>query len=441
MADEKKIFIELGRDCRYQKFRYPTEKRTGKKQHANKLMTITLKNIQESDVEDKMKVSIFCVTDDQEHRLHPNTLLGKNCQKGFYQSASKTNIDKNSERDYKFDIPYLYILRTKNNEKMKTLSETAKLLPETFKSSFVDDKNFYKEIKTDSVCLRVVVEFGDTVLSELSERITHHDGGEKVKLNIIKVTQYSFEAASGGDVDLFTEDKIGPNITPGDYEVRVKTNKWESEWKSLTSEDILYKRVVNYKVPPYNNQERISEDVTGEIELKCLKNGTSCQIDIIYRPCHADRKRKMLPYPDNPAACKKPRIGTIFLFLLFIDQPYTTKNDEALSSVNKTIILFEAQDKEATVEDGQTYLVNNGGRNFRHGAEEQTHARSHITESEQMDTSVQLPNIPSLTDIDKEKYPSMEPPNEHQQETQRMEEISMQNQVCLNSTDLSMIDC
>ncbi|KAK6182367.1 hypothetical protein SNE40_010074 [Patella caerulea] len=500
MANEKKIFIELGQECRYQKFRYPTEKRTGKKQHASKLMTIRLKNIRELDLREKMKISVFCVTDDREHKLHPNTLLGKGCREGLYQFTPKQDVSKNSKGDYEFEIPYLYILRTKNNEKMSTLRATAKLLPQSFKNSFVDSEQFYKEIKTDSVCLRVVVEFGDTVLSELSERITHHDGGEKVKLNIIKVTQCSFEAANGGDVDLFTEDKIGPNITPGDYEVRVKTCKWESEWKSLSSEDILYKRVINYKVPPYNNQERISEDVEGKIELKCLKNGTSCSVKIIYRPCHADRKRKMLPYSDKPVACKKPRVeftgkqiyesisdaesaspaetddvpqptgssvaehkinyivtdsgsGSSFLVPNGIEKHISHETyllevpsdseifsfDEGLGSANETILCFKAQDTESTLETGQSFLVNNGGRNFQNESKERNCAQSQIVESEQMDTSVQNANIPSFPEIDKEKYTSMVPSNEHQPKTHSQEVISMEKAIILNSTDLSAI--
>ncbi|ESO94499.1 hypothetical protein LOTGIDRAFT_232334 [Lottia gigantea] len=292
IRSDPEMQIEYKVEFHYQKFRYETEKRTGKKQHTKPMMIIKCKEL--PDIPHKYKLYIVPVSPNKPFCVHPNKLVGKDCCDGVYHTTDVSKIKKKANGDCILEIPYLYICRTKKNAVKNSLEKMLKQLPDSVNELCKIESSSDDNVKTDSIRLRVILDIDGKMYNKLTSIITHHDSGEKVKLNINELSSYNFTSEDKNYIWIFTEDIIGPDIKQGEFEVQMITDNWESKPYILKNGDISYKRAIKYVVPECKDSCIQTGDVKGKLVLRCLINNLTSDRDIVFIQSKLHKKRKAL---------------------------------------------------------------------------------------------------------------------------------------------------
>ncbi|XP_059159207.1 uncharacterized protein LOC131943203 isoform X2 [Physella acuta] len=290
-ATLSKPSVEIVQCISYQKFRYHGENRPGKKYQEKDFMTLKLNNLSDKVV----RVVIICTDADNRELIHPNGLVGKDCHDGIYDKEYA--ITKPS---FIIKIPYLRTerIKTKKNEHAKiqnVLSDRASHLPSPYKerclSQCTDKYTSSRKFDTTKVCLGVIV----TVQSHQGpfngslHAISHvvRNASEKTSLNILKLSQLDISALTGGTIDIFTTED-GPGIEPDKYLVYVTsktdTEEWMSEKICPAKEDILYKRVISYRVPNFFINPNLASETDALLHLECPQSNQYCNYRFRYVP-------------------------------------------------------------------------------------------------------------------------------------------------------------
>lgn len=285
--------VEITQCISYQKFRYSGENRPGKKYQEKEFMTLKLSNLSDKVV----RVVIICTDADNRELIHPNGLVGKDCHDGIYDKEYAV-----TKPIYLIKIPYLRTerIKTKKNEYSKiqsVLSERASHLPSPYRerclSQCTDKYTSSRKFDTTKVCLGVIV----TVQSHQGpfngslHAISHvvRNASEKTYLKILKLSQ-DMVPGYGGYIDIFTTED-GPAIEPDKYIVYVKCKSdidgeedWISDRHQPIKEEILYKRVITYEVPPFGPNPNVSHQIEATLHLECPQSNQFCEYRLLYGP-------------------------------------------------------------------------------------------------------------------------------------------------------------
>ncbi|GFO45129.1 hypothetical protein PoB_007163400 [Plakobranchus ocellatus] len=285
----------------FQKFRYSGENRPGKKYQDKEFMTLQLNNLADKVI----RVVIICTDADNRELIHPNGLVGKDCHHGIYDQEYVI-----TKSNFVIKIPYLRTERIKINAKkdeqkniiqanniQAVLSQRASHLPSPYKerclSQCTEKYTSGRKFDTTKVCLGVII----TVQSQLGEyngslhAISHmvRNASEKTSLEIHKLSQTAIPAWHGGSIDIFTNED-GPAIEPDKCLVYVTLNdvpgaeEWKSDVFSPTRDDILYKKVIRYEVPPIAPNHDISTPTSAILHLECPQSNQYCFAEFKYTP-------------------------------------------------------------------------------------------------------------------------------------------------------------
>ncbi|BFZ11892.1 hypothetical protein BsWGS_14931 [Bradybaena similaris] len=287
--------VEIVKCISFQKFRYSGENRPGKKYQEKEFMTLKLSNLQDKVV----RVVIICTDADNRELIHPNGLVGKDCHDGIYDKEYAV-----TKQFFHIKIPYLRTerMKTKKNEHkniLGVLSARASHLPSPYKerclSQCTDKYTTAREkFDTTKVCLGVIVtvESHPGILNGSLHAISHvvRNASEKTSLSIFKLSNDSVPALTGACIDIFTSED-GPAIEPDKYLVHVSydsevsgVDSWESEKYSPGKADLLYKRVITYKVPPFKPHPSIHSPVPVTLHLECPQSNQYCSCQFQYIP-------------------------------------------------------------------------------------------------------------------------------------------------------------
>lgn len=297
--------VQIIKCISFQKFRYSGENRPGKKYQEKEFMTLQLNNLNEKVV----RVIIICTDADNRELIHPNGLVGKDCHHGIYDKDYVV-----SKSAYQIKIPYLRTERIKINAKkdehknsiqanniQAVLSQRANHLPSPYKerclSQCTDKYTSARKFDTTKVCLGVII----TVQSQGGEyngslhAISHmvRNASEKTSLEIYKLSHTEVPAWHGKEIDIFTNED-GPAIEPEKCLVYVTleevqgAEEWKSEIFSPSAEDILYKKVIRYKIPPIAPNYDISSPASALLHLECPQSNQFCCAEFKYTPLDAD---------------------------------------------------------------------------------------------------------------------------------------------------------
>ncbi|RUS79884.1 hypothetical protein EGW08_012362 [Elysia chlorotica] len=293
--------VQIVKCISFQKFRYSGENRPGKKYQEKEFMTLQLNNLAEKVV----RVIIICTDADNRELIHPNGLVGKDCHHGIYDKDYVV-----SRSTFLIKIPYLRTERIKINAKkdehkniiqanniQAVLSQRASHLPTPYKerclSQCTDKYTSARKFDTTKVCLGVII----TVQSQGGEyngslhAISHmvRNASEKTSLEIFKLSHTDVPAWHGKEIDIFTNED-GPAIEPDKCLVYVTlcdvpgAEEWKSDIFSPSGEDILYKKVIRYKVPPIAPNYDISSPVSALLHLECPQSNQYCNKEFKYTP-------------------------------------------------------------------------------------------------------------------------------------------------------------
>ncbi|CAL1527098.1 unnamed protein product [Lymnaea stagnalis] len=285
--------VEITQCISYQKFRYSGENRPGKKYQEKEFMTLKLCNLSDKVV----RVVIICTDADNRELIHPNGLVGKDCHDGIYDKEYAV-----TKPLYLIKIPYLRTerIKTKKNEYSKiqsVLSERASHLPSPYRerclSQCTDKYTSSRKFDTTKVCLGVIV----TVQSHQGpfngslHAISHvvRNASEKTSLKILKLSQDMVQGY-GGYIDIFTTED-GPAIEPDKYIVYVSCKSdidgeegWVSDKHQPMKEEILYKRVITYEVPPFAPNPSLAHQMEATLHLECPQSNQFCEYKFFYGP-------------------------------------------------------------------------------------------------------------------------------------------------------------
>ncbi|XP_076442117.1 uncharacterized protein LOC143281072 isoform X2 [Babylonia areolata] len=293
----------------FQKFRYCGENRPGKKYQDKDFMQLALSNMSGKNV----CIQIVCFDAERENEIHPNGLVGRDCECGIY--SKNYPISKSTQI---IRIPYLRterILTKKTNKeegnnKQNVFNERAKILPQPFREWCLRQAKTDQKYDTTRVCFGVIVtiEGSNEPLFCLSNVV--QNASEKTTLRILKLSTQYVSAQEGGVIDIFTSED-GPPITAEKCSVRVVIHDssgnvtWESDESTPSSDYILYKRVVTYRVPAYLPNPATDCAVRGVISLSCTQSGQTCTYDFCYEP-GADSARRLATIHSNKPLRKRP---------------------------------------------------------------------------------------------------------------------------------------
>ncbi|PVD25742.1 hypothetical protein C0Q70_13402 [Pomacea canaliculata] len=284
--------IQIIKCIGFQKFRYCGEDRPGKKYQEKDFLQLSLHNLSGKNV----TIQILCFDADNPENIHPNGLVGRDCNHGIYRKTIPV-----SKATQIIRIPYLRTerIRTKKNESdnlKKTLLERALQLPSPFKEKFTKQCEGNLKFDTTKVCFGVIATLEGVKMDPLfvvSNVV--QNASEKTKLEIKKLSVKSVNAQEGGEIDIFTIED-GPPIMDGKCSVKVIVHQhgWESEETKPKREQIMYKRVVTYHVPPFKPNPSTTSPINAELKLSCLQSGQSCTFSFMYEPSVSQRDSDML---------------------------------------------------------------------------------------------------------------------------------------------------
>ncbi|GFS13649.1 hypothetical protein ElyMa_006727400 [Elysia marginata] len=225
-SPSSKPSVEIIKCISFQKFRYSGENRPGKKYQEKEFMTLQLNNLAEKVV----RVIIICTDADNRELIHPNGLVGKDCHHGIY------------DKDYVVSKP-------------------------TYEINQGGEYNGSLHAISHMVC----------------------NASEKTSLEIYKLSHLEVSAWNGREIDIFTNED-GPAIEPDKCLVYVTlcdvpgAEEWKSDVFSPRGEDILYKKVIKYKVPPIAPNYDISAPAVAMLHLECPQSNQYCCTEFKYMP-------------------------------------------------------------------------------------------------------------------------------------------------------------
>ncbi|KAK7504862.1 hypothetical protein BaRGS_00003890 [Batillaria attramentaria] len=300
----KKPSVEIIKCIGFQKFRYCGENRPGKKYQEKDFLQLALCNMSGKNV----KVQIVCFDADKPGDIHPNGLVGRDCDEGIYTKTYPISKPTQILR-----IPYLrterILTKKKDNESAKSISDVLKaranLLPHPYSQRCLEQCKRNTKYDTTRVCFGVIVTFEDGSLQEPLCVISNvvQNASEKTTLKIIKLSSGFISAREGGQVDIFTSED-GPPMTAGKCTLKVSTKDWDSEETKPSAHQIMYKRVVTYYIPPYKLNPYTDSPVEGTLQLSCTQSGQSCVFPFQYEP-GADHSKRQTALHSNRLSRKR----------------------------------------------------------------------------------------------------------------------------------------
>ncbi|XP_070180838.1 uncharacterized protein [Littorina saxatilis] len=295
----------------FQKFRYCGENRPGKKYQDKDFLTLALCQLSGKNV----RVQIVCFDAERQNEIHPNGLVGRDCEHGVYSKVFP--ISKNTQI---VRIPYLRTERiltkkTHKEEKSKmstVFEERAEILPFPYSHQCHAQSKLTHKFDTTRVCFGIIctIEGEDAhPLFCLSNVV--QNASEKTTLNIMKLSTQYVSAQEGGEIDIFTTED-GPPITAGKCMVKVvvkdqERTAWESPQSTPAQNEILYKRVVSYRVPAFGPNPATDTPVLASVELSCVQSGQTCIAEFVYQP-GADSARRLATIHSNKPLRKRPYV-------------------------------------------------------------------------------------------------------------------------------------
>nr|KAG5712291.1 hypothetical protein BaRGS_023870 [Batillaria attramentaria] len=255
-----------------------------------------------------VKVQIVCFDADKPGDIHPNGLVGRDCDEGIYTKTYPISKPTQILR-----IPYLrterILTKKKDNESAKSISDVLKaranLLPHPYSQRCLEQCKRNTKYDTTRVCFGVIVTFEDGSLQEPLCVISNvvQNASEKTTLKIIKLSSGFISAQEGGQVDIFTSED-GPPMTAGKCTLKVSTKDWDSEETKPSAHQIMYKRVVTYYIPPYKLNPYTDSPVEGTLQLSCTQSGQSCVFPFQYEP-GADHSKRQTALHSNRLSRKR----------------------------------------------------------------------------------------------------------------------------------------
>ncbi|CAG5118657.1 unnamed protein product [Candidula unifasciata] len=332
--------VEITKCIKFQKFRYAGEERPGKKYQDKDFVILKLTNLKDQVV----RVVIMCIDADNPELMHPNGLIGAHCTNGIYDKEYAV-----TKRVFEIVIPYIRIERTKTKktslEQIKQIMRTrVSSLPVPYKersrSQYSNWEKSPMKFKTAKVRLAVFVTLDDDrgnlngTLHVASNVISNCS--EKTMLNIHKLSRYAVSARTGGNIDVFTTEN-GPDIEPDNYFLQVSYESdthqisWKSEEYWPEEMDILYKRIISYKVPPFEPNPDLAYPVTATLHIECPASNLHCTQTFEYVP-QADTQiiSKTSYSQDDTENCEKKEPGMFFDTNGSINEITTKGNDETM---------------------------------------------------------------------------------------------------------------
>lgn len=304
-----KPYVKILKCIGFQKFRYCGENRPGKKYQDKDFLQLALSNMSGKNV----KIQIVCFDPDKPGEIHPNGLVGRDCLDGIYIKTYPISKPTQIIR-----IPYLRTERilTKKKDENKgsgihdVLKARASHLPYPYNQRCLDQiKRDSLKYDTTRVCFGVIVTLEDSSLPEPLCVISNvvQNASEKTTLNILRMSTHLISAQEGCEVDIFTSED-GPPITAGKCTLKVKTDDWDSEETKPSIAEILYKRVVSFRIPPYKLNPFIESPVEATLLLSCIQSGQTCQYPFKY--VHGlDTSRRSQLISNNRASRKRPNVS------------------------------------------------------------------------------------------------------------------------------------
>lgn len=295
----------------FQKFRYCGENRPGKKYQDKDFLQLALIHLSGKNV----KVQIVCFDAERQNEIHPNGLVGRDCDHGVYTRTFPVSKTTQIVR-----IPYLRTERilTKKTGKDGTnqsmadvFTQRAAILPSPFKEMCETQSKESVKYDTTRVCFGIIC----SIEGEQSEPIfclsnVVQNASEKTMLSILKLSTDYVSAQEGGLVDIFTSED-GPTLTAGKCSVHIQVEasnyRWESKQTNPSHDNILYKRVVSFRIPAFEPNPALDNPIKGSIVLSCTQSGQACTHDFYYEP-GADSAKRLATMHSNKPPRKRPYI-------------------------------------------------------------------------------------------------------------------------------------
>ncbi|XP_071080359.1 uncharacterized protein [Haliotis cracherodii] len=277
---EQAPLVKITSQIYFQRFRYGTENRGGRKTRDEDFMEVMVRNIPRGAV-----MKVFCIKVADELYPHPNSVDGQNCTQGVYSPpAFRRHYGEETIK-----IPWLQINRTKKGNMVTALENRQTELPQVYKGgcqALMESLRQGAKVETNQVYLCVHVSWNNHQgIWDVSKLIKNED--KCSSLRIEELSPPSVTVDGERVLILLTEDS--PGIEPEKLQVKIEevaadnSITWRSEIFTPVKEDIRYKHVITYQVPKYKDRQ-ILEPVCVNVVICCKQTGVEDRKPILYKP-------------------------------------------------------------------------------------------------------------------------------------------------------------